>query len=183
MEQKLKPLHLACSNNAENPSTALIGIRKNTATASNGQLLVKLDLSLTSKLNDIERKTLDGKYIHMDTWKEIFKCDDLEIEKEAIHCYVGNIKKTFYYETPNKQLWDNDTVHEIKDMGQDRKGIVCHSASQMEIIHKIFQEDHLNMSFSKKNRGTVIFPASESGMFAILKLEDQVEPNRYLFLD
>ena len=137
--QRLKPLHLACSNDSENPSTSLIGIRKGTATASNGQLLVKLDLALTSKLNETVIKTLDGKYIHMDTWKEIFKCDDLEIEKEAIHCYVGNIKKTFYYEMANEQLWDNDCVAEVKEMGQEKKGIVCHSASQIDIIHKIFQ--------------------------------------------
>lgn len=183
MRQLFKPLHLACGNNEENPSTMLIGIKKNIATASNGNLLVKLDLTKTTAVSADDLQILNGKYIHKDTWKEIHKCDELEFEEKAIHCYKNGVKRTFYYEKANMELWDNDSVVTVKEEGEEKKRVICHSASQLEIVHHVFQEDSLNMSFSPKRHGTVIWPTTDSGMFAILKPEEQMELNRYIFLD
>ena len=185
MRQLLKPLHLACKHDDEHPNFSLIAIRKNTATASNGNLLVKLDLTKTSSLSAEDLETLEGKFIHMNTWKEIFKADELEFEPKAIHCHKNGIKKTFYYDTVavQKEFFQDDIVQEVMDLGQERKGVICHSAAQIENVHHIFQEDNLNMSFSAKNRGTVIWADGDKGMFAILKPEEQVELNRYLFKD
>lgn len=183
MRQIFKPLHLACGNNEEDPSTMLIGIKSNNATASNGKLMVKLDLTKTSSLTQEDIELLNGKYIHKETWKSIHKCDDLEITDKAIHCHANGVKKTFYYEKPNAELWENDTVITVKEEGDANKRVICHSAAQIDIITKIFQDDCLNMSFSPKRHGTVIWTTKDSGMFAILKPEEQLELNRYLFMD
>ncbi len=184
MRQFLKPLHLACGNDDANPSTMLIGVKGNHATAANGVLMVKLDLTKTSSLRQEDIEMLDGKYIHKETWKSIHKCDELTIEKNAIHCHANGAKKTFYFEKANTELWDNDVVVTVKEEGQEAKRTICHSAAQMDIISKVFQEDRLNQSFSPKRVGTVVYPdAPESGMFAILKPEEQLELNRYLFTD
>ena len=183
MQQKLLPLHLACGFDETNPNTMLIGIKKNIATASNGTLLVKLDLTQTSHLGTEDLALLDGKFIHRETWKDIHKCDELTINEKSIDCEKNGIKKTFYYEKSNGEFWENDVVQEVKDMGEEKKRIICYSPSQIDTIHKIFQVDMLNFSFSAKNRGTVIFPSSDSGMFAILMPLEQTELNRYLFLD
>ncbi len=179
----VKPLHLACGNDEENPSTMLIGIKKTTATASNGNLMVKLDLSLTSSLSKEDLDILDGKYIHKQAWKEFHKADEVEFEKTMIHCHKDGVKKTFYYSKPNLELWINDTAQVTKEAGDANHRIICLSSSQIDIIRNIFQEDALNFSFSPKRGGTVIWPTVDSGMYAILKPEEQMEMNRYIFLD
>lgn len=181
--QILKPLHLAAGSDEENPSTMLIGIRKNTATASNGNLMVKLDLTKTASLSSEDLEILDGKYIHKNTWKEIHKVDELEITEKAIHCHVNGVKKTFYYEKEQSELWDNDVAQKTKEGGDANHRMICLSASQIQTIHSIFQQDSLHFSFSPKKGGVVIWPTNDSGMFAILAPEETMEMNRYIFLD
>lgn len=80
MEQKLKPLHLACANDDLRPNMFLIEIKNGIASATNGSIVIKTELSQTSLLTPEEIEILNDKYIHKEVWKEIYKCEFLEFD-------------------------------------------------------------------------------------------------------
>ena len=97
MEQQLKPIHLICTEDEMRPNMALIQIKNNVAYATNGHVLVKIDLQATSNLQKETLDIINGKYIHKEVWKEIWKCDVLEFEEDKIVCHKDGIKKIFEY--------------------------------------------------------------------------------------
>ncbi len=186
MEQQLKPLHLAALVDEMRPNMALIKIKNGIATATNGHILVRLDLTKTTLLEPDTIKLLDGKSIHAETWKEIHKADVLVFGETSIDCFKNSIKKTFYYGEPVGTLWDDEhVVLDVKKGGEEVKRIMSFNASLIAILKKIFESDTLHFSFSKGNLGTVVYPSHDSGMFAIL-MPVHVEGddlNRYIFLN
>jgi len=185
-EQKLKPLHLACLDDEMRPNYNLIRINNNIATATNGTILVKLDLTMVSSLLPEELEIINGKYIHAEVWKEIHKCDQIEFLEDEIVCHNNDIKKRFDYSQPTGELWDsNSIVQDIKEAGEMSKRIAQFNTKMIQIVAKIFDADTLYFSFTKGNKkGTVVFPYEDSGMFAIImpvELRDGV--NRYFFMD
>lgn len=183
MEQKLKPLHLACSTDELRPNMSLIQIKNNHATATDGHICVRVDLSETSTLDPESIKLLNGKFIHREVWKEIHKCDSVEFDDNGIYCHKNGIKKTFEYAVANGSFFDIDNVIEdLKRNGDEAKTNVCYNPSLITIIGKIFQESQLEFSFSKGNLGTIVFPYNESGMFAVLMPKHIEGPScRYFF--
>ena len=122
MTMILKPLHLACIKDETRPNMRLIEIQNNIATATNGTILVKIDLTLTSSIEPEVLKFLNGKFIDMETWKEIHKCDTLEIYDEQIDCYKAGIKKTFYYSQATGSFFNtNSIVEDVKTAGEDMR--------------------------------------------------------------
>jgi len=183
MEQQLPPLHLACQDDEMRPNMALIEIANNIATATNGHILVKIDLSIASQLSPETLTLLNGKYIHMEAWKAIHKCDFVEFFDDQIDIIQKGIKKTFYYSTANGSFFNtNAIVIEIKDAGETPVRLIALSPKLIGIIAKIFQSVDLKFSFTGDKKGVVVFPYEESGMCAILMpaSSDQVS-NRYLF--
>lgn len=177
------PLHLASLDDEMRPNLALIKIKNGIATATNGHILVKIDLSICTELTEQQLKILHDKNIHMETWKEIHKADWVQFFEDQIDCHKNGIKKTYYYQDAVGQLWDdNQIVIGIKDAGEEPKRIMMYNPKFITILDKIFGESQMVFSFSKENRGTVVFPSSESGMCAILMPMDvSNELNRYLF--
>jgi len=182
MEQKLFPIHLACGDDEMRPNLLLVKIDNNIAMATNGHLLVKINLLETSLLTTEDLKILNGKCIHKEIWKEIHKCDVLEINDKQIDCFKNGVKKTFYFAEPNGEFFNiNSIVEEIKSAGEEAKRLMTYNPKMIEILHKIFQCETLHFSFSPGNKGTVVFPATE-GMFAILMPMESMTVNRYIFI-
>lgn len=184
MKQYLKPIHLACGDDELRPNIALIEINNNIATATDGSILVKVDLTMNnnSELTPEQLKTINGKFIHREVWKEIFKCDFLEFDDQYIICHKDSIKKLFEYSEANGAFFNTNTiVEELKFTGGEEKEYIAYSPKYIAIIHKIFQHEQMIFSFSKKNKGTVVFPFEESGMFAVL-MPREATAGRYLFL-
>lgn len=191
----LNPLHLACLDDDDRPNLKLIEVKNNIATATNGSLLVKMDLTVTSKLTPGMIKILNGKFIHMHVWKEIVKCDSLELDDQNIICNKLGINKIFEYSMPQGEFFKIDNmILDIKESGPTERRVACYSSNSISIISDIFKTDDLNFSFTKgakvkgedgelreSLKGTVVFPYSESGMFAILMPRETVE-NRYMFI-
>lgn len=178
------PLHLACSDDELRFNLMLIRIKNNIATATNGLILVKMDLSKTTKLDIETLKMLDGKNIHKEVWKEIHKATWVQFFDDQIDCHKNGIKKTFYYSAADGELWDDKTiVLDVKEAGEEPKRIMTYNANLIKIIAQIFQEPQLTFSFSKNNKGTIVFPYEDSGMFAILMpiYQTGVSLNRYMF--
>lgn len=183
-EQFLKPLHLACSKDETRTNAQLIHIKNNIATASDGHLLVKIDLTKTSSLDPEKLKFLENKHIHMEVWKEIHKCEFLEFDDDHIYCHNNGIKKTFEYSEANGSFFNSEQVIiDIKEAGEEPKRMMRYSPALINTLSKIFQDPHLTFSFSKDNKGTIVYPAPESGMFAVLMPVEILEVhNRYLFI-
>ena len=177
------PLHLACGDDELRPNLHLIKIASNIATATNGNIMVKIDLSMCTQLDEETLKTLHGKNIHKETWKEIHKADMVQFFEDQIDVHNKGIKKTFYYQAADGVLWDDGSIIiPIKEAGEEAKRIVMYNPKYIGIIAKIFQEEQMIFSFSANNKGTIVFPSSESGMFAVLMpMESSHELNRYLF--
>lgn len=177
------PLHLASSDDEMRPNLALIKIKNGIATATNGHIMVKIDLALCTELTEQQLKVLNDKNIHMETWKEIHKADWVQFFEDQIDCHKNGIKKTYYYSDAVGQLWDdNAIIIGIKDAGEEPKRIMMYNPKFITILDKIFGESQMVFSFSKENKGTVVFPSNGSGMCAILMPMDcSEELNRYLF--
>lgn len=179
----LKPLHLACSDDELRPNMQLIKIKNNIACATNGYLLVKIDLSVASVFDVEVLKTLEGKYIHKEVWKELHKCESVQFFDDQIDCWNNGIKKTFYYSDHNGEFWDENTIiQSIKESGEEPQRLVTYNPKLITILHKIFNEDKLSFSFSPNNKGTVVFPYNDCGMFAILMPIESNGVNRYFFM-
>jgi hypothetical protein len=180
MEQFLKPIHLVCVKDGA-PNMSLIEIFSGVAIATNGNILVTIDLKKTSpSIADEFINAIEGKFIHMEVWKEIWKCDELEADDANIYCWKNGIKKTFEYAEPNGEFFKiTSLINEIKLNGEEAKKVIAFNPYFIAIIAKIFQETSLVFSFSKEYRGTVVFPSYDSGMSAILMPVMLMEEARY----
>lgn len=122
MEQFFKPIHLACADDELRPDMSIIKIKNGVATATNGSLLVRVELSQTSSLDHTQLSLLEGKHIHMETFKEMHKCDSLTVYSECVDVYKNGIKKTLYFMDQQSQLWDESKiVDDIRNAGIEKK--------------------------------------------------------------
>ncbi len=179
---RLNPLHLACTKDEFRPSLRLISVKNNVATASNGSIIVKVDLTICSKLTPAMREHLNGRFIDMKVWEQMSKCDSLQLDDEYIIVNRDGINKMFEYSMPQGELFPLDNVVEtVKYAGEEKKRIMCYNPNSIGIIASVFGAGTLHFSFSKDKAGTVVFPEDQCGMFAIIMPVDSVS-NRYMFL-
>jgi hypothetical protein len=169
MTQQLKPLHLACSDDDLRPDLQIIQIKNGIASATNGTVLVKIDLEKTCELTPEDIQTLEGKNIHKEAWKEMHKCDLLQFDEEGIEVRTNGIKKRLFYQPTQTKIWDDDAIIEsIRAAGVAQLSFVSYDPRLIQILSKIFQHDSLCFSFSPDNKGTICFPYQHSGMMAVL---------------
>ena len=161
---------------------SLIKVVNGIATATNGVILVKIDLRITTNLTDEDLSNMDGKHIHMKTWAEIFKCDELFFHDTHIDCHREGIQKTYYYSNPQGEFFNTETIVEnIREAGESPKHLVSYNCKNLIILTKIFQSDSLHFSFTSGYAGTIVFPEQDSGMFAVLMPLMSEGLNRYYF--
>lgn len=179
MEQVLPPMHLVCDNDELRPNAALIQIKNGCATATNAQIIVRVDLKINSVYIE-QFPCLEGKYIHMEVWKDIHKCESLEFAEDGITCHKNGIVKYFDYAIPNGEFFNiQSIIDQVKKDGEEEKRLITYSPKLISIIHKIFNSHTLHFSFTKGNNGTVVFPDETSGMMAILMPAFAEGVNRY----
>ena len=182
LEVSLAPIHLACLDDDNRPNFKLIEIKNNIATSTNGHIIVKVDLSMNGGLTPDMLQILNGKYIHMEVWKEIQKCDSLQLDDDQIICNKKGINKIFEYSNPNGEFFKMENIiQDLKEKGEEPKRLMAYNPKFIDTIASIFKHEQLCFSFSKGNAGTFVFPFSGSGMFAVLMPIECAE-NRYFFI-
>jgi hypothetical protein len=182
MEQFMQPLHLACGDDELRPNMMLIEIKNNIATATNGHLLVKIDLGIAANLNAEQVSALNNKYVHKEVWKEIHKCDSLEIKEEQIDCWKSGIKKTFYFSNANGEFFDTNKLLSENADSVGSKEMVAYNPKFITILQKIFQHESIVFSFADGEKGTFVFPYEDSGMCGLLMpMMLTKERKRYIF--
>jgi len=110
MEQILKPLHLACVNDDMRPNLALIQIKNGIAQATNGSIIVRLNLLECGYFSKEILSILEGKYIHMEAWKEAHKCDDLQVDEFGLHITKKGICKNIEFSTAIGEFFNIQSV-------------------------------------------------------------------------
>lgn len=186
MIKYLKPLHLICINDENMPNLALIQIKKKEARATNGHLMIKLDLVRTSKLTEEQLDILEGKYLHMEVWKEMYKCDQIDLDDVGITVHKNGITKSFDYSHPVDEWYDLDkTVSEVKYAGEHAVRLVAYNPAQIAKIATVFDMggSPLFISHSPEPKGHVVTCGHDTGMMAIVMpiLISDENLNRYMF--
>lgn len=196
MIKYVKPLHTVCLRDEDRPNFSLIQVKDNIARATNGSVIVCMNLLQCSKLDPSQVEMLHGKYIHMDVWAKMAKCDEIEIDDETICIIIKGVKHRFEYnepedhqddgkpewETRKKRWFDLDSIIlNIKRNGEDNKRLVGIDSDNIKIVAKAFDLYHLYFSFSPRDLGMVVFPGEDMGMFAIIMPLDSGGVNRYMF--
>ena len=183
MEQFLRPLHLACIADDMRPNMRLIEIKRGIAQATNGHMLVKIQLSETCLLDEDQIKMLDGKFIDMEVWKECHKCDMIEVEPDNIICHKNGIKKIFEYSNSQGTFFNLDSIIEtLKEKQSEGKEFVIMNATFITIIQKIMGNSELTFAYSTGESGVLIYPQEGCGSFAVLMpCHYEGKLNRYFF--
>lgn len=185
MIQYLKPLHLVCINDDFRPNCRLIEIKNGIAQATNGHMLIKIQLADNSELTPEDIATLNGKYIDMEVWKEAFKCEKLEITEEVIIVHKNGIRKMFDYSDSQGTFFNLDSVIEtIKSKHSEGKEFIRLNARSISTIQKVFGESEIIFAFSEGDSGVLMYTRNDCGMFALLMpvMDDYLAANRYFFL-
>jgi hypothetical protein len=185
MDVSLNPIHLACDDDELRPNCRLIEIKNNIASATNGSMLVKIDLSQVSPFSPDQLKILNGKYIDMEVWREMHKCDALELDDHQIICNKKGINKIFEYSYPQGEFFRMDNIIlDIKEAGEEAKRVMGFNPKLISTLGSIFHSaDSLIFSFTKGNQGTLVYPVEGCGMFAVLMpVAIEEGQNRYFFI-
>lgn len=182
----LPPIHLACQESDSRTNLALIEIKNKIATATNGHILVKIDLSQVTALKDKPDmlKKMEGKFIHMNVWEEMSKCKLLTIEDDVITTHKDGINKMFEFSHSQGEFFKtNSIIDEIEFAGEEPKRLVFLNTKLLGTLAKIFETSHLHVSFTKgENKGMLVFPYHGCGSFAVLMpLHEDKAENRYFF--
>src|ERR1700739_1160684 len=131
----LKPIHLACSNDDLRPVLSLIEIKDNIATATNAHIMIRVNLAKTTELTEDTLKILNGKYIHKNVWKEIWRCDKLEFTETNIICHKQDVKYTFDYSQPTMSFAKEEgLVQIIEEAGVQTREMICYNYAFIKTI-------------------------------------------------
>ena len=90
-------LHEACLNDNLRPNLQYIIFEKGYAVCTNTHIFVKQHLSIHGFTED-EIKQLEGKAIHKDVFKEIYRYDWVTVEDNYFVCIRGNVTAKFEIE-------------------------------------------------------------------------------------
>lgn len=181
---KLYPVHLACLDSDDvSPNHKLVQIKNNIASATNGSVRVKCDLTLCSNLSPDMIRILNGKFLHRDVWALMSKCEVLYLDDSQIAITNNSVTAIYEYSQSQGEFFDIDLdVQMIKEAGEVLTRMVCYNTKHISLLSKILQTDHLHFSFSKDGLGTIVFSHYDCGAFGIIAPEVTEEKNRYFFL-
>ena len=165
----MKPLHYACLSDDKRPNMRLIEIKKGIATAFNGGVIVRIDLKKTSSLTQDQIDKLDGKYISMYVWSEIYNAANIDIKDDYISITKFGVRTMFDYAEPQGELFKlDDYIEKVKKDGGETKEILGYNPDFISIIKRVFESKKLIFSPSKGKNATVVFAEDQEGMDALL---------------
>lgn len=177
----LKALHLAGLVDDGRPGLALIGIEKGNATVMNGELLIRVDLRQHSQLQPEVIDNMDGKFIHIEVWKDIHKAERVWIDDDGkINADVNGVTKVYSFSEPGDLFPSLNST--IADMKLAKEGAIKKfgvSQKALNICAKVFGNNDLYLHFH--TGGNVLVHCNDEYMFAIVTKKDADGVNRIIF--
>lgn len=166
----LPPIHIACSNDEMALPMQHVEILDGIATATNGYVVVRLNLSVYSSLDDNVLKKLSGKYIHRDVWKMIHSAENIFLneENESSLIFIDGgvdaevtIKDSSEITFPNYQ----SLVDRITNSKYEKKSFISFNPEWVSIAKKIFCSENLIMRFYESEGMFTLFPSGDAKAF------------------
>lgn len=177
MSKKALPnIHLACAEDELRPALMHIEILDGIATATNGNIIARMNLKEYSTLPDETVLALSGKLVHRDVWEVIRDADLIEVHDDSIHYEKDGIKADFNIETSYKFPDYSGILDAVANSEFDKKSFVSFNPEYIAICKKLFPAENLIMRFYKNHEMMLIFPSGEAkGFIGVmpLKITDQ----------
>lgn len=175
MGKLLPPLDLATGKDEISPNIHYIEVKKGIATATNGQVIVQVNLRETSELTEEIIKALDGKLIHRDVWKAISDAETIEVDDNSIHYEKGGINADVSIDTVHKFPDYQSIVKKIAGAKFEKRSFLAFNPKFVAIAHKIFKAN-LVLRFYEDQNMVVLFPANSNvGFMAVVPMELSAE--------
>lgn len=164
-KKTLPPIHLACTDDELRPALQMVEVIDGIATATNGNIIARMNLGAYSKLEDETIKKLNGKLIHRDVWESIVDADILTVDGDSIHMDKGGIKATFDISTDLKFPDHHTIIQAVANSIFDNKSFVCFNPKFIAIAAKLFPSENLICRFYDNHEMMVFFPSGDAKGF------------------
>ncbi|MEX6691228.1 hypothetical protein QTN47_27210 [Danxiaibacter flavus] len=180
----LPPVHLACGDDEMRPALMYVEILDGIATATNGYMICRLNLSEYSNLDETTLQQLSGMYIHRDAWNLICDAEIITLSDEYDNTltYVkGGVEANIQIKGDNEVKYPDyqSLINKIANSRFDKKSFIGFDPKWIEISKKIFQSKTIIIRFYEQESMFTIFPGNDSKAFIgimpmVLKEEDAV---------
>lgn len=168
----LPAIHLACSNDKDRRALQHVEVIDGIATATNGYIIARLNLSAYSKLDEETIKQLNGKLIHKDVWESIQDADIISIEGDNLHMDKGGIKAVFDIFTDVIFPDHQKIIDAVANSAFDKKSFANFSPKYIALAGKLFQSETLICRFYENNDVMVFFPSGDAkGFMGIMPMK------------
>jgi hypothetical protein len=175
-KKTLPPIHLACTDDELRPGLQLVEVIDGIATATNGNIIARMNLGAYSKLEEETIKKLNGKLIHRDVWESIMDADILTVDGDSIHMDKGGIKATFDIATDLKFPDHHRIIQAVANSLFGDKTFVCFNPKHIAIAAKLFPSENLICRFYENHEMMVFFPSGDAkGFMGIMPMEITAE--------
>lgn len=179
----LPPIHLACTDNELRPALQHIHILDGIATATDGRLLVQINLQEHSKLKPDDLSFLDNLFIHMDIWSAIMNAEVLEIDSERIVCTKGGAVAEYSLKQPAEISFPEykGLLKDIRIAATRQTDAFAISPKEMARIGKCLESSSLFFDFYGAEKAAVIYSALSDKRFAIYMPIGQIEVEKQVY--
>lgn len=173
MAKKALPnIHLACADDELRPALMHIEVLDGIATATNGQLIARMNLKEYSTLPDETVKALSGKLVHRNVWETIRDADLIEVKGDVIHYEKDGVKADYDISTTYTFPDYTGIIQAVANSRFDKKSFVSFNPEYIGIAKKLFPAENLIMRFYQDHEMMVIFPSGEAkGFIGIMPLK------------
>jgi hypothetical protein len=175
-KKMLPPIHLACSDDDLRPALQMVEIIDGIATATNSNIIARMNLAAYCKLDEESIMKLNGKLIHRDVWAELIDADIITVDGDNIHMDKGGIRATFDIRTDLKFPDHHSIIDAVSKSIFDEKSFVCFSPKFIAIAAKLFPSENLICRFYENNDMMVFFPSGDAkGFMGIMPMKITAE--------
>lgn len=173
MAKKTLPnIHLACAVDELRPALMHIEIMDGIATATNGNIIARMNLKEYSTLPDETVKALSGKLVHRDVWEAVRDADLIEVMDNTIHYEKDGIKADFNIENEYKFPDYTGILEAVANSNFSKKSFVSFNPEYVAVARKLFPAENLIMRFYENHEMMVIFPSGEAkGFIGVMPLQ------------
>lgn len=159
----------ACGSDKLRPAMQLIHFENGYAYATNAHIAVKNKLSECSDLRDDQIEKLNGKNLHKDTFREILKYDNIEIDSKGIEVYKSGVYMARYEFAEIKYPDVESVMQSTLDAPIEAKQKILINLKNLELLQKsLFNGNDSVLEFRQGNNAVIVRPKTESESMGVI---------------
>lgn len=177
----IPPIHLACSVDDNRISQQYIKIEKGIAYATEGHIMVLVNLKHHSDLAEEVINALDGKYVHMDTWKKIMDAELITLEDNEIVYLYGLTKAKFEIAEDINFPNVKDVLNPILNSDNKSTDRIAFRPKFTDVFNKIFNSGELHFIFKEHSNAILVYPCVGAYQYGLIMPIAENEPYEFEF--